>query len=159
MEPPAGHVHHADAGVVVHEGDEVSLERGDAGVAQEPAALGPQERRAAAGHDDLAQLERIELELEVHFHRAGGELDQLPDRLVAHQTGQHGERHQQRRHGRKGTLWEDRFRSVLVEGAGLALATMAAYIDLNPVRAGMVEDPKDYRWSGYGAAMAGRKPC
>ncbi|MGE4182273.1 MAG: transposase, partial [Limisphaerales bacterium] len=62
-----------------------------------------------------------------------------------------------RRVGRKGTLWEDRFRSVLVEGAGDALVTMAAYIDLNPVRAGLVKDPKDYRWSGYGEALAGRK--
>ena len=61
------------------------------------------------------------------------------------------------RHERKGTLWEERFKSVLVEGAGEALATMAAYIDLNPVRAGMVPDPKDYRWSGYGEAVAGRK--
>ena len=33
---------------------------------------------------------------------------------------------------------------------------MAAYIDLNPVRAGMVEDPADYRWSGYAEAMAGK---
>ena len=54
-----------------------------------------------------------------------------------------------KKHGRCGTLWEDRFKSVLVEGAGVALATMAAYIDLNPVRAKIVEDPKDYRWSGY----------
>jgi putative transposase len=46
---------------------------------------------------------------------------------------------------------------VVVEGAGQALGAMAAYIDLNPVRAGMVEDPKDYRWSGYGAAMAGKR--
>lgn len=61
------------------------------------------------------------------------------------------------RQGRKGTLWEDRFRSVLVDGAGEALVTMAAYIDLNPVRAGLVEDPKDYRWCGYGEAMAGQK--
>jgi putative transposase len=61
------------------------------------------------------------------------------------------------RTGRRGTLWEERFRSVLVEGAGLALATMAAYIDLNPVRARIVEDPKDYRWSGYGEAMGGRR--
>ena len=61
------------------------------------------------------------------------------------------------RTGRKGTLWEERFRSVLVEGAGEALVTMAAYIDLNPVRAGLVKDPKDYRWSGYGEAVAGRK--
>jgi putative transposase len=44
---------------------------------------------------------------------------------------------------------------VLVEGAGYALTTMAAYIDLNLVRAGIVGDPKDYRWCGYGAAVAG----
>ena len=62
-----------------------------------------------------------------------------------------------RRTGRKGTLWEERFKSVLVEGAGRALMSMAAYIDLNPVRAGIVKDPKDYRWSGYGEAVAGGK--
>jgi len=62
-----------------------------------------------------------------------------------------------RKHGRKGTLWEERFKSVMVEGAGEALVTMASYIDLNPVRAGIVEDPKDYRWSGYGEATAGGK--
>ena len=33
---------------------------------------------------------------------------------------------------------------------------MAAYIELNPVRAGMVADPADYRWSGYSEAMAGK---
>jgi putative transposase len=59
-----------------------------------------------------------------------------------------------KRNGRQGTLWEEAFRSVLVEGAGPSLATMAAYIDLNPVRAKMVEDPADYIWSGYGEAMA-----
>jgi REP element-mobilizing transposase RayT len=58
------------------------------------------------------------------------------------------------REGRDGCLWSQKFRSVLVEG-GLAAQTVAAYIDLNPVRAGMVEDPKDYRWSGYGEAVAG----
>ncbi|MBN8249296.1 MAG: transposase [Verrucomicrobia bacterium] len=57
--------------------------------------------------------------------------------------------------GRRGVLWEERFKSVLVEGTGDPLSTMAAYIDLNPVRAGLVEDPKDYRWCGYGAAAAG----
>ncbi|MCC6235440.1 MAG: chemotaxis protein CheW [Verrucomicrobiales bacterium] len=60
-----------------------------------------------------------------------------------------------RRQGRRGTLWEGRFGSVLVEGAGRALAAMAAYIDLNPVRAGLTTDPKEYSWSGYGSAMAG----
>lgn len=57
--------------------------------------------------------------------------------------------------GRLGTLWMDRFKSVLVQGAGNPLQTIAAYIDLNPVRAGLVEDPKDYRWCGYAEAVAG----
>ena len=60
-----------------------------------------------------------------------------------------------RKNNRRGTLWEERFKSVLVEGRGNVLATMAAYIDLNPVRAGLVEDPKDYRFCGYGEAVAG----
>ena len=57
-------------------------------------------------------------------------------------------------HSRQGTLWEERFKSVLVE-SGVAARTMAAYIDLNPVRAGMVKDPADYRWSSYGEAVGG----
>ena len=56
-------------------------------------------------------------------------------------------------HGRSGTLWEGRFKSVLVED-GYAARVMAAYIDLNPVRAGMVAKPEDYRWCSYGEAMA-----
>jgi REP-associated tyrosine transposase len=62
-----------------------------------------------------------------------------------------------KRRGRRGTLWMDRFKSVLVEGKGEALRTMAAYIDLNPVRAGLVKDPKDYRWCGYAEALAGSR--
>jgi REP element-mobilizing transposase RayT len=62
-------------------------------------------------------------------------------------------------HGRFGTLWAERFKSVLVEGHGFALQTMAAYIDLNPVRAGLVEDPKDYRFCGYAEAVAGAAPA
>jgi putative transposase len=61
-----------------------------------------------------------------------------------------------RAHSRSGTLWEDRFKSVIVE-SGTAARTMAAYIDLNPVRAGMVSDPADYRWSSYGEAVGGGK--
>ena len=59
-----------------------------------------------------------------------------------------------RSHERFGTLWAERFKSVLVEGKGNPLQTMAAYIDLNPVRAGLVEDPKDYRFCGYAEAVA-----
>ncbi len=53
-----------------------------------------------------------------------------------------------RTHERSGTLWEERYKSVIVE-SGTAARTIAAYIDLNPVRAGMVVDPADYRWSSY----------
>ncbi len=60
-----------------------------------------------------------------------------------------------KKYDRSGTLWDQRFKSILVEGSRNALLTMAAYIDLNPVRAGMVEDPKDYRWCGYGEAVVG----
>jgi putative transposase len=60
-----------------------------------------------------------------------------------------------RRESRRGTLWESRFKSILVEGSEHALLTMAAYIDLNAVRAGLVKDPKDWRWSSYGAATGG----
>jgi len=60
-----------------------------------------------------------------------------------------------RSHRRYGTLWAERFKSVLVEGRGNPLQTIAAYIDLNPVRAGLVEDPKDYRFCGYAEAVAG----
>jgi len=58
-----------------------------------------------------------------------------------------------RRHDRYGVLWADRFKSVLLE-AGEALATVAAYIELNPVRAGLCADPKDYRYCGYAEALA-----
>ena len=49
-----------------------------------------------------------------------------------------------RTHQRSGTLWEERYKSVIVE-SGIAARTMAASIDLNPVRAGMVSDPAEYR--------------
>ena len=59
-----------------------------------------------------------------------------------------------KRHARRGTLWMERFRSVIVEG-GECLRTVAAYIDLNPVRAGLVAAPEEYRWCGYTEALGG----
>ena len=43
----------------------------------------------------------------------------------------------------------------LVEDSRSAVRTVAAYIDLNPIRAGLVQDPKDYRFCGYAAALTG----
>ena len=63
-------------------------------------------------------------------------------------------------HDRRGHLWDDRFKSVLVEGGGRldrpgALWVMAQYIELNAVRAGIVEEAKAYRWCGLGEAVGG----
>jgi putative transposase len=57
-----------------------------------------------------------------------------------------------RRHKRYGAVWAERFKSVLLEG-GRAVEAIAAYIELNPVRAGLCEDPKDYRYCGYAEAI------
>jgi putative transposase len=59
-------------------------------------------------------------------------------------------------HDTFGTLWAERFTSVIIEGSGDALLATCAYVDLNPVRAKLVSDPKDYRWCGYGEAVGGR---
>lgn len=58
------------------------------------------------------------------------------------------------RHSSSGTLWEARYKSVLVED-GEAARVMAAYIDLNSVRANMVKDPARYRFCSYAEAVAG----
>ncbi len=64
---------------------------------------------------------------------------------------------------REGTLWEGRFRSVLLEhnesdastGLGALACVVAGYIDLNPVRAGLAGSAAGSDWSGYGAALRG----
>jgi putative transposase len=68
-----------------------------------------------------------------------------------------GQRYTQRfnrKYRRTGSLWEGRFRSSIVD-SGYAL-TCQRYIELNPVRAGMVPHPAFYRWSSYHANVDGR---
>ena len=60
-----------------------------------------------------------------------------------------------RRHGNTGTIWEGRFKSILLEGSRRTLMTVAGYIHLNPVRAAMVERAEDAENAGYGAACQG----
>lgn len=59
-----------------------------------------------------------------------------------------------RRYRRSGTLWEGRFRSCLTQDEAYLLACQR-YIELNPVRAGMVSHPAEYRWSSYRANAQG----
>jgi putative transposase len=68
--------------------------------------------------------------------------------LLMQDLGRSYVRYFNRRHERSGTLWEGRFRSCIVESAEYVLACYR-YIELNPVRARMVEGPSDYPWSSH----------
>jgi REP element-mobilizing transposase RayT len=58
-------------------------------------------------------------------------------------------RYYNKRHHRRGYFWGDRFKSVIVE-KGETLINCLAYIDLNPLRAGLVDRPEEYRWNSLG---------
>jgi REP element-mobilizing transposase RayT len=58
-------------------------------------------------------------------------------------------RYYNRRHNRRGYFWGDRFKSVIVD-KGETLVNCLAYVDLNPLRAGIVDRPEDYRWNSLG---------
>jgi putative transposase len=130
--------------------DELLLKRLDAlyskpfvaGVAKELA-----EARAVVSQgqakDGEAYVQRIHERFTYRMH----DLSEFMKTLLQRFTRWHNHRTE-----RRGNLWEETFKSVVVED-GLASRTMAAYIDLNPVRAGMVQDPAEYRWSSYGEAM------
>jgi putative transposase len=72
--------------------------------------------------------------------------DGIPQMMQA--VGRRYVRNYNLRHARTGTLWEGRYKSTLIQAERYLLACMV-YLDLNPVRAGMVADPADYRWSSY----------
>lgn len=72
--------------------------------------------------------------------------DGLPQMMQA--VGRAYVRYFNLRHQRTGTLWEGRYRSNLIESERYLLACMV-YIDLNPVRAGMVQHPADFKWSSH----------
>jgi hypothetical protein len=106
-----------------------------------------EEERARAAREAAGRVEGIRSRYTRRMHDLSWFMKSLLERFTKWFNG---------KHSRSGTLWEDRFKSVIVE-SGVAARTMAAYIDLNPVRAGMVSDPADYRWSSYGEAVGGGK--
>ena len=83
-----------------------------------------------------------------HFHLLAtpATADALP--LMMQAVGRSYVRYFNQRHGRSGTLWEGRYRSTLIETERYLLACMV-YIDLNPVRAGMVAQPGAWQWSSH----------
>ncbi len=80
-----------------------------------------------------------------HENSLGGMMKALSQRFVQYVN---------RTYRRTGTLWEGRFRSCLMQDDAYVLACYR-YIELNPVRAGMVAHPADYRWSSYRANAQG----
>jgi putative transposase len=84
-----------------------------------------------------------------HFHLLATPetADGLP--LMMQAVGRRYVRYFNDAQGRSGTLWEGRYRSTVIQTDRYLLACMA-YIDLNPVRAGLVREAKDYAWSSHG---------
>lgn len=68
--------------------------------------------------------------------------------------GQHYVRHINKTYQRHGSLWEGRYKSNVIESQAYLLSCMR-YIEMNPVRAGMVDHPAKYRWSSYAANALG----
>lgn len=75
--------------------------------------------------------------------------------LLMKNLGQRYVQYVNRTYGRTGCLWEGRFRSCLAQSERYVLACYR-YIELNPVRARMVDDPSEYRWSSYHANVEGK---
>ncbi|MDQ3058092.1 MAG: transposase [Pseudomonadota bacterium] len=84
-----------------------------------------------------------------HFHLLAtpATAEGLPQMMQA--VGRRYVRYFNDRQARSGTLWEGRYRSTLIEAKRYLLACMV-YIDLNPVRAGLVREASDYPWSSHG---------
>ena len=107
--------------------------------------------RAYRRNGGTAAMQRLEEERGAFLHRMG-DLSNFMKELK-----QWISRDYNRKVGRVGTLWEDRFWSCLLEDSAETLVAVAAYIDRNAVRAGIVKRPEDYRWCGYAEAHAGRE--
>lgn len=110
--------------------------------------------------DELVRTQAVALHAFVlmpeHFHLLATPATEegLPRLMQA--LGRRYVRYFNQRHGRSGTLWEGRYRSTIIEADVHLLACMAA-LDLNPVRAGLVAQARDYPWSSH-AHYAGLHP-
>lgn len=102
--------------------------------------------------DENARRFEVELHAYVlmsnHFHLLATPATQTGLPLLMQAVGRGYVRHFNRSQGRSGTLWEGRYRSTLIQADRYLLACMA-YMDLNPVRAGISPTAVDYPWSSH----------
>ncbi len=89
----------------------------------------------------------------VHLLLTPKQAEAVPRLLIS--LGRRYVQYVNRTYRRTGTLWDSRYKSSLVQ-AETYLLTCQRYIELNPVRAAMVEDPAHYRWSSYRANGLGQ---
>lgn len=129
------------------------------GHSRRPCFLADADRRAylrcldvALGDARCALHAYVLMTNHVHLLVTPREAVRVPRLLVA--LGRRNVQYFNATHGRSGTLWEGRYRSSLVDSDAYLLACMR-YIELSPVRAGVVSDPADYRWSSHGANALG----
>lgn len=108
-------------------------------------------RRASTEHG-LAVHAYVLMTNHVHLLTTPAHEDSLPKTLQS--VGRRYVQYFNYTHRRSGTLWEGRYRATLVE-AERYLLTCMRYIEMNPVRAAMVEHPADYPWSSYRANAQG----
>lgn len=120
------------------------------------ACFGSEEDFAAYAHwlDEYARKFRVAIHAWVfmsnHVHLLlTPETENGVSRLMQ-ALGRHYVRYFNYTYRRSGTLWEGRFKSCVVEAESYLL-TCQRYVELNPVRAGMVEAPGDYTWSSFRA--------
>jgi putative transposase len=86
--------------------------------------------------------------LDNHFHMLLTPPSDEAMSLMMQSVGRTYVRYFNKRHNRSGTLWEGRYKSSLIDSEAYLLTCMA-YIDLNPVRAGLAESAEDFSWSSY----------
>ena len=86
--------------------------------------------------------------LDNHFHMLLTPPSDEAMSLMMQSVGRSYVRYFNKRHNRSGTLWEGRYKSSLIDSESYLLTCMA-YIDLNPVRAGVAESAEDFGWSSY----------
>jgi len=92
-----------------------------------------------------------------HIHMVIEPSDKAEDlgRLMKRVAGRYT-RYINKKELRTGTVWEGRYKSSLIDASDYMLAC-CRYVEMNPVRAGIVEPPEGYRWSSYAAKVGTRK--
>jgi len=116
------------------------------------AFYGSQGTLPTVARQGLSERGQIDADVRKHLLGRMGDLS-----VFMQEFKQRFSRWYNRHHQRDGTLWSERFCSVIIEDQPASVEAVAAYIDLNPVRAGLVADPKEYRFCGYAAAVAGNR--